>query len=269
MLTINILYIVASIGYFFIQYKLLKNLSPSEFKGQVAILIATRVCSTINGLIILNLPAILIWHYMRKNNFLAPEFLDNHDYLNYIGVDLFILFSIIFTLPIMLLISKNSKGLSKFIGGFFTLFIIIGACYAAYSGSKVLMPTLAIMAFIFGYPFFSILSLRDLIGKIQLKSSVKYNFPVSQILLTLYFCILIYTPSCSLDKFTENSLHRVELGGFNVKIRTDEKRVLEGFLLLKTNKFYYVNPICNGQPDKNYIAIIEVSNTTMIYKEIL
>ena len=269
MFTINILYIITSIIYFFIQYKLLENSSSSEFKGQVEILITTRVCSTINGLIFLNLPAILIWHYMRKNNFLAPEILDNQEYLNYIGVDLFILLIIIFMLPFALLKSKNSGIFTKIVGGLFILIIIGFVFYGIYSGSEFLCPTLLVMIFIFGYPILSILSLKNLIEKIQSKDAIKYNFSVCQIILTVIFCASIYTPKLSLDKFTENSLRRVELGGFNVTIRTDEKRVLEGFLLLKTNKFYYVNPICNGQPDKNYIAIIEVSNTTMIYKEIL
>ena len=58
----------------------------------------------------------------------------------------------------------------------------------------------------------------------------------------------------------------MRLGGFEVKIRTDDKRVIEGFLLLKTHDFYYLNPMCNGKRFNTDIAIISTQNTTLVYQ---
>ncbi|WP_156787007.1 hypothetical protein [Neisseria shayeganii] len=78
--------------------------------------------------------------------------------------------------------------------------------------------------------------------------------------------LLILMPSLKLDKFTEHTLQRMKLGGFDVTVRTDDKRVLEGFLLLKTKEFYYVYPMCNGKKFAENVVIINTQNTTLIYK---
>lgn len=58
----------------------------------------------------------------------------------------------------------------------------------------------------------------------------------------------------------------MKLGGFNVTIRTDDKQVLEGFLLLKTKEFYYLHPKCEDKTFKQDVVIIQTANTTLAYK---
>lgn len=70
----------------------------------------------------------------------------------------------------------------------------------------------------------------------------------------------------TLESFTQHTLQRMKLGGFDVTIRTDDKRVLEGFLLLKTKEFYYVHPKCEDKTFKQDVVIIQTANTTLAYK---
>lgn len=73
-------------------------------------------------------------------------------------------------------------------------------------------------------------------------------------------------PPLTLDSFTQNILKNMKLGGFEVKIQTNDKQILEGFLLLKTNDFYYINPIINGKKISTNTTIISTQNTTLIYQ---
>lgn len=281
---ISILFLLFSITGSFIEYRLLKK-NPELFQDRSIELLINTASKIIFGLIFLNLVPISIWHYMRKHDFISSEILHEIDLFNYMGLDFLILNTIIFVLPILPIKSKD--GFSKVIGYFF-LFLILGMIlYGVISSTQYTIPLLLVytsagLYFWAYYDYikkFSNMTNINILnsGKTEQQNITETEKPEKQkqsiisikiIFSTLILLGLIFIPNFNLEKLTENTLRRMKLGGFVVKVKTDDKQILEGFLLLKTTSFYYVNPISNGEIKSNIVQIIHTGNTTLTYEKI-
>lgn len=233
--------------------------NEAELKNKITTVISKQIANNLFILIFLNFPQIALWQYMRKNNILAPELLESDKLFQYIGTDFIVLSVITFVLPPILVLSKEF--FPKFVGILFSVIIICAVFYGMYSTNNVTIPTtlflIALLSYLYGwYCFF-----KNIWDKKLETINIFYS-----IIPALILILLVLVPYLTLESFTQNTLKRMRLGGFEVKIRTDDKRVIEGFLLLKTHDFYYLNPMCNGKRFNTDIAIISTQNTTLVYQ---
>lgn len=231
----------------------------SDLKNKITNILGKQIANNFFILIFLNFPQIAAWQYMRKNNILAPELLESDKLFQYIGIDFIVLSVIAFLIPLVLALSKEK--IQKCIGIFFSILVICAVFYGIYSFRNVAIPTIsfitALLIYLFGWYLFVKNIWNNKLETINIFLSV---IPAS----ILIFLALM--PPLTLDSFTQNILKNMKLGGFEVKIQTNDKQILEGFLLLKTNDFYYINPIINGKKISTNTTIISTQNTTLIYQ---
>ncbi|VTX94836.1 Uncharacterised protein [Neisseria subflava] len=233
--------------------------NEAELKNKITTVISKQIANNLFILIFLNFPQIALWQYMRKNNILAPELLESDKLFQYIGTDFIVLSVIIFVLPPILVLSKEC--FPKFVGILFSGIIICAVGYGMYSTKNVTIPTslflIAPIIYLYGWYRFT----QNIWNKKLETINIFYSIVPALILI-----FLVLVPDLTLESFTQNTLNRMRLGGFEVKIQTDDKRVIEGFLLLKTHDFYYLNPMCNEKRFNTDIAIISTQNTTLVYQ---
>lgn len=272
---ISILFLLFSITLSFVEYRLLKN-NSELFQERITELIINTVSKITFGLIFFNFVPISIWHYMRKNDFISSEILHEIDLFNYIGLDFLILSIIIFVLPILPITSKDI--LEKISGYIFLGLIILSIIYSLAKNTSIIFPRLTLYASIalycWGYWDY-IKKFSDIKTKLnsttgQKDTTTKNNSRIASVKIVgsnIILVLLIIVPSFNLEKMTENTLQQMKLGGFKVKLKTDDKQIIEGFLLLKTTSFYYITPINNGKIKNNVVQIIHTGNTTLTYEK--
>lgn len=278
---ISILFLLFSIISSFVEYRLLKN-NSELFQERIIEHVIKTVSKIMFGLIFLNLVPISMWHYMRKHDFISSEILHEIELFNYIGWDFLILNTAIFILPILPIKSKDR--LNKAIGWFFLLLILVMIIWGLIWSTSYTMPLLFLyvsagLYFWANYDdmkrFSSIIALNNITKQQGIVTETKnttennnYFISIKIILSILILFGLIFIPNSNLEKMTENTLRRMKLGGFTVKLKTDDKQIIEGILLLKTTSFYYINPINNGEIKSNVVQIIHTGNTTLTYEKI-
>lgn len=262
---LTILYILCATIWAFIQYKL-QDKDNQKLSNNIEIIITNWISNLLFVTIFLNFPTIAIWQYMRKNDFLAPELFE-YDYLyNYIGLDFLILNILVaFTIPIVLALSKEK--IVKIIGCIFVAIYIVFIVLGMISNLNLAIPTIIFMfSFIlYGYGVYK-KATEFIDGLKKNKKFPEQKLQFQSLISAITLICLILIPNLTLESFTQHTLQRMKLGGFNVTIRTDDKRVLEGFLLLKTKEFYYVHPKCEDKTFKQDVVIIQTANTTLAYK---
>lgn len=261
---LTILYILCATIWAFIQYKL-QDKDNQKLSNNIEIIITNWISNLLFVTIFLNFPTIAIWQYMRKNDFLAPEIFEYNYLYNYIGLDFLILILVAFIIPIVLALSKEK--IIKIIGSIFVVIYIIFIVLGMISNPNLVIPTIIFMLSVSLHGYGVYKKANKFID--ELKKNKKFpeqKLQFQSLISAITLICLILIPSLTLESFTQHTLQRMKLGGFNVTIRTDDKRVLEGFLLLKTKEFYYIHPKCEDKTFKQDVVIIQTANTTLAYK---
>lgn len=226
--------------------------------GKIEKIITRQLANTIFLTLLLNFPKISLWHYMRMHDFLAPEILNSENLMNYIGIDFLILNLIILGVPIILMLGKEKT--PKIIGWIFLIIYMLIVIYGIYSSPEIAIPTILFLLALGLYSFILYKFLKSILSR-KLDDSYWWV----SILPPAILILLIILPVSHLEGLTGNTLRRMRLGNLDVQIRTDDKRLLTGHLLLKTSDFYYLHPTCNDRIFRNNVAIISTQNTTLVY----
>lgn len=262
---LTILYILCATIWAFLQYKL-QDKDNQKLSNNIEIIITNWISNLLFVTIFLNFPTIAIWQYMRKNDFLAPEIFEYNYLYNYIGLDFLILNILVaFIIPIVCALSKEK--IIKIIGCIFVGIVIYFVVQGMLSNWSLAIPTIALVASVILYGYGVYDKATKVIDKLKKNKKLPaQKLQIYSLISAITLICLILIPSLTLESFTQHTLQRMKLGGFNVTIRTDDKRVLEGFLLLKTKEFYYLHPKCEDKTFKQDVVIIQTANTTLAYK---
>ena len=226
--------------------------------GKIGKIITRQIANTIFLSILFNFPKISLWHYMRTYDFLAPEILNSENLMNYIGIDFLIINLIVLGVPIILMLGKEKT--PKIIGWIFLIIYILIVSYGIYSSPEIALPTILFLLSVGLYSFILYKFLKSILLR-----KLDDSYWLVSILPPAILISLIILPILHLEGLTGNTLRRMRLGNLDVQIRTDDKRLLTGYLLLKTSDFYYLHPTCNDKIFRNNVVIVSTQNTTLVY----
>lgn len=255
----------------FIQYKSI-NTKQEGFQSEITKLVLKQVLSMSSMLLLLNFPTIALWQYMRKNNFMASELLTNHYLLQFIGLDFILLSTIILTFPAVFLYTIRNQSykkttFDKILIALVLLILVIIVCMIVNGliyNSTVALPTVIFLVAFYWYFCNSFIFIHESWKNKKISSRKLLHYAMPPFLLIA----LIFIPCLTLEGLTQNTFNRIKLGGFSIKIQTHNNQNLDGFLLLKTTDFYYINPIKNGVRLTNNVQIIDAKGTNITYNTV-